>query len=78
MVEMIAETKNFLAAIGLEINRTKQATNEPLCADESTLLESTGVYKYLGILEDKDNKLTKESFIKLQNELLARVDKLCR
>lgn len=74
---MVEETNMFFNTIGLEINRDKSATNESACKDTATLLESTGVYKYLGIIEDTTSRPVRESFDKVKKELLARVERLC-
>ncbi|KAF7684364.1 Retrovirus-related Pol polyprotein from type-2 retrotransposable element R2DM [Astathelohania contejeani] len=52
MGNMVKETESFFKAIGLEINREKSATNDSQCENTAILLDSTGLYKYLGIIED--------------------------
>ncbi|TBT96905.1 hypothetical protein CWI36_3282p0010, partial [Hamiltosporidium magnivora] len=51
-IDPLNEAKEFLEAIGLEINKEKSATNDTCCEDTAILLEGVSVYKYLGIIED--------------------------
>ncbi|KAF7682552.1 Retrovirus-related Pol polyprotein from type-2 retrotransposable element R2DM [Astathelohania contejeani] len=53
MGSMVEEADSFISAIGLEINRDKSATNDPLCEETARLLNDAGVYKYLGIIENR-------------------------
>ena len=71
------EAKQFLKTIGLKVNLEKSATNDESCADTGALLEGPRVYKYLGIIEDSNGKPTRDSFIKMKDEILARVERLC-
>ncbi|KAF7682802.1 hypothetical protein TCON_1980 [Astathelohania contejeani] len=74
---MVKETESFFKAIGLEINRKKSGTNDSQCKNTATLPDGTGVYKYLGIIEDHSSNIMRESFEKVRRELLARVNRLC-
>ena len=74
---MVTETKAFFAAVGLEMNKEKSATNSEKCANEATLLEGKDSYKYLGIIENAKSEISNESFEKLRIELLSRVKRLC-
>ncbi|KAF7683741.1 hypothetical protein TCON_1064 [Astathelohania contejeani] len=76
MGNMVKETLSFFKTIGLEINREKSATNDSQCENTATLLDGTGVYKYLGIIEDHSSNIMRESFEKVKRELLARVNRL--
>ncbi|KAF7682601.1 hypothetical protein TCON_2178 [Astathelohania contejeani] len=77
MGNMVKATESFFKAIWLEINREKSATNDSQCENTATLLNGTGVYKYLGIIEDHSSNIMRESFEKVRRELLARVNRLC-
>ncbi|KAF7683435.1 hypothetical protein TCON_1352 [Astathelohania contejeani] len=77
MGSMVEEAESFFSAIGLEINRDKSATNDPLCEKTGRLLNDTGVYKYLRILENRGSNIARESFEKVKREMIMRVDKLC-
>ncbi|KAF7670488.1 hypothetical protein TCON_2854, partial [Astathelohania contejeani] len=59
------------------INREKSATNDSQCEKTATLLDGTGVYKYIGIIENHSSNIMRESFEKVRRELLARVNRLC-
>lgn len=78
LAALTRETERFFEAVGLEINRQKSATNDPAMEHTGTLLEGPMVYKYLGIVEDRCGRPTKESFAKVREELLSRVDRLCK
>ncbi|KAF7683405.1 hypothetical protein TCON_1381 [Astathelohania contejeani] len=75
MGDMVKETE--FKAIGLKITRENLATNNSQYENTATLLDGTGVYKYLGIIEDHSSNFMRESFEKVRRELLARVNKLC-
>ncbi|KAF7680930.1 Retrovirus-related Pol polyprotein from type-2 retrotransposable element R2DM [Astathelohania contejeani] len=77
MGSMVEEAKSFFSAIELEINRDKSATNDLLCEETARLLNDTGVYKYLGIIENKGSNIARESFEKVKREMIMRVDRLC-
>ncbi|KAF7682506.1 Retrovirus-related Pol polyprotein from type-2 retrotransposable element R2DM [Astathelohania contejeani] len=77
MGNMVKETESFFKAIGLEIKREKSATNDSQCEKTATLLDGTGVYKYLGIIEEYSSNIMRESFEKVRRKLLARVNRLC-
>ncbi|KAF7684401.1 hypothetical protein TCON_0400 [Astathelohania contejeani] len=77
MGNMVKEIEFFFKAIGLEINREKSATNDSQCENTATLLDGTGVYKYLGITEVHSSNIMQESFEKVRRELLSRVNRLC-
>ncbi|KAF7683092.1 hypothetical protein TCON_1694 [Astathelohania contejeani] len=74
---MVKEAESFFTAIGLKINREKSATNDSQCKNTATRLDSTKVYKYLGIIEDYSSNIMRELFEKVRRELLARVNRLC-
>ncbi|KAF7683103.1 hypothetical protein TCON_1691 [Astathelohania contejeani] len=77
MGNIVKETESFFKIIGLEINREKSATNDSQCENTATLFNGTGVYNYLGIIEDHSNNIMRESFEEVRCELLARVNKQC-
>lgn len=74
---MVEESKKLFKTIGLEVNAEKSATNEESCTDTGALLDGLGVYKYLGIIEDSTGQPTRISFVKVKDEMLARVGRLC-
>ena len=77
LAALTAEAERFFETVGLEINRDKSATNDP-DVRAGALLEGPMVYKYLGIIEDAKGRPTSESFAKVKEELLSRVDQLCK
>lgn len=74
---MMEETKEFFGDIGLEMNKDKSATNTESLAGDATLLEGLQSYKYLGIIETACSTISKESFEKVRNEIIKRVQRLC-
>ncbi|KAF7679731.1 hypothetical protein TCON_2470 [Astathelohania contejeani] len=77
MGNMVKENESFFKAIGLKINRDKSVMNDQQCENTAILLDCTGVYKYLGIIEDHSSNIMRESIKKVKCELLARVNRLC-
>ncbi|KAF7682785.1 Retrovirus-related Pol polyprotein from type-2 retrotransposable element R2DM [Astathelohania contejeani] len=77
MGSMVEEAESFFSAIGLEINRDKSATNDPLCEETARLLNDAGVYKYPGIIENRGSNIARESFEKVKREMIMRDDRLC-
>ena len=75
--KMSREVVSFFRTVGLEMNYDKSATNVESCKDTATLLEGIQGYKYLGIIEDPSGVPKRESFEKVREELLARVERLC-
>ena len=71
------ESKNFFKAVGLEMNKDKSATNTEACAEDATLLEGVQSYKYLGITETACSSISKETFIKVRDEIIKRTKRLC-
>ncbi|KAF7684153.1 Retrovirus-related Pol polyprotein from type-1 retrotransposable element R2 [Astathelohania contejeani] len=59
MGSMVEEAESFFTAIGLEINRDKSATNDPLCKETARLRNDAGVYKYLGIIENRCSNIAR-------------------
>ncbi|KAF7683042.1 hypothetical protein TCON_1747 [Astathelohania contejeani] len=74
---MIEEAESFFSAIGLEINRDKSATNDPLCEETARLLNDAGVYKYLGIVENRGSDIASKSFEKVKRKIIMIVYRLC-
>ena len=74
---MLDATDVFFKAVGLEMNRSKSATNVPECGERAKLLDGVEGYKYLGIVQDSCGRLTGETFARVRGELLRRVEKLC-
>jgi hypothetical protein len=77
MKSMILETENFFKTIGLEIDRDKSATNFKLCEDKAVVLSADEGYKYLGIVENRDSTVSKQTFEKVKKEILSRIEKIC-
>ncbi|KAL6120341.1 hypothetical protein NUSPORA_02942, partial [Nucleospora cyclopteri] len=75
---LVDETKRFLAVVGLEINKSKSATNSPVCEADAMIIEGTQGYKYLGVIENSKSEDTGETAEKISTELLARVERLCQ
>ncbi|KAI4293483.1 hypothetical protein PAPHI01_2757, partial [Pancytospora philotis] len=78
LASMTAETQRFFDVVGLEVNREKSATNSGACAEAAVFLEGKDGYKYLGVIEDNRSRPSRESYEKLQTELYARVERLCK
>jgi len=74
---LMEETKAFFKAIGLEMNKEKSATKTETCAKDATLLEGISSYKYLGITETANSSISEESFMKVRNEIIKRIRRLC-
>ncbi|KAL6120527.1 hypothetical protein NUSPORA_02731 [Nucleospora cyclopteri] len=72
------ETKRFLAVVELEINKSKSATNSPVCEADVMIIEGTQGYKCLGVIENSKSEDTGETAEKIRTELLARVERLCQ
>jgi len=62
----VKEAKNFFEKVGLEMNKEKSATNSPKCTEHAVFLEGVEGYKYLGIMQDSNSKLNKETFNKIK------------
>ncbi|KAF7676596.1 hypothetical protein TCON_2686 [Astathelohania contejeani] len=77
MGSMVEEAESFFSAIELNINRDKSETNDPLCEEIARLLNVAGVYKYLGIIENRGSNIARESFEKVKRKMFMRVDRLC-
>jgi hypothetical protein len=75
--QLMEETKEFFRVIGLEMNKDKSATNTTACAEDATLLEGIQSYKYLGITETACSSISKETFIKVRDEIINRTKRLC-
>ena len=67
-----------MAAVGLEINQEKSATNTPTLSESATLLEGTKGYKYLGILEDASGRPLEDAKAKVSKEMMHRAETLCK
>ena len=72
------ETKRFFSAVGLEMNRSKSATNCIECGEDAVVLDGHEGYKYLGITEDSSSTVKKETFEKVRSEILQRAERLCK
>ncbi|XP_029655000.1 uncharacterized protein LOC115228578 [Octopus sinensis] len=67
----------FFADIGLERNLEKSATNCTTLANKETILDGIDGYQYLGVLENKSNKIMKNEMIeKISAEIKARIKRL--
>ena len=75
---MVEETKKFFYYIGLDMNKEKSATNSILCSNEGEMMEGQKGYKYLGIIEDSTSKPSNECIIKIKNEIINRLEKICK
>ncbi|KAF9756149.1 Retrovirus-related Pol polyprotein from type-2 retrotransposable element R2DM [Nosema granulosis] len=76
--KLLDETKEFFKTIGLEMNKEKSATNARSCLDDATLLDDHQGYKYLGITEAHQSKISSESLIRIKQELFKRVERLTK
>ncbi|KAF7682683.1 hypothetical protein TCON_2100 [Astathelohania contejeani] len=63
---MVEEAESSFSAIEFDINRDKSETNDPLCEEIAHLLNVAGVYKYLGIIENRGSNIARESFEKVK------------
>ena len=78
MAQMVTETEKFFETIGLEINKKKSASNTEMCEKNALVLDATQGYKYLGITENRESKVSRETYDNLKREILGRVDKICK
>lgn len=75
---LVEESNTFFKTIGLEINKDKSATNSEICSETALVLDANSGYKYLGIIENPDGSVNKETFLKLKKEILSRVEKILK
>ena len=78
LAKMMDETKRFFDIVGLEMNKTKSATNCEACEDKAVVMNAAEGYKYLGITENRNSEVTKETVERIHREILSRVEKICR
>ncbi|TBT97902.1 hypothetical protein CWI39_2689p0010 [Hamiltosporidium magnivora] len=57
----------------LLLNKKKLAKKDLCCEDTANLLESVGVYKYCGTIEDRRCNPTCSSFDEVQSKLISSV-----
>jgi len=75
---MMNETQKFFDVIGLEMNKAKSATNCNACKDKAIVMGVAEGYKYLGITENRNSEVTKETVQRIHKEILLRVEKICK
>ncbi|WUR03780.1 reverse transcriptase [Vairimorpha necatrix] len=75
---MNEETKKGFSSVGLEMNRSKSATNCSDWSEDAVALEGHQGYKYLGITEDAYSAVRRETFGNVRSESPQRVEKLCK
>ena len=75
---MMKETENFFYVVGLEMNKAKSATNCKVCEDKAIVMDIAEGYKYLGITENRNSEVTKETGERIQREILKRVEMICK
>lgn len=75
---MLSETEKFFSTIGLEINKSKSASNTSACEEKTVVLQATEGYKYLGVTEDRDNKVQRENYSRIKKEMIKRVESICK
>lgn len=56
------ETKFFFAAIWLEMDKPKSATNSKGCEPDATLLEGKASYEYMWIIVTADSTIASDLF----------------
>ena len=54
------------------------ATNSEVCKKDAKMLEGVQGYKYLGITEDSNSVVMRESFDKIKADILVRIERLCQ
>jgi Reverse transcriptase (RNA-dependent DNA polymerase) len=74
---LLEATVNVLQAIGLRINVAKSATNYETDSPHAQEIGKDGSYKYLGVHEDCDNRISSKTKQGIQDEMLNRIRKLC-
>ncbi|KAL4704605.1 hypothetical protein ACJJTC_002039 [Scirpophaga incertulas] len=67
----------FFQVIGLERNRAKSATNSESCSQSAVLLNVSEGYKYLGITENRNSEVSKETCKRIHEQILMRVERIC-
>ena len=76
--EMMCETQKFFTSVGLEMNREKSATNSEPCESQAVVLNANEGYKYLGVTEDRDSKVTRVTYEKIRKEIVTRIESICK
>jgi hypothetical protein len=75
---MLTEVDKFFAAVGLERNQDKSATNTESCKEFGVLLGVNEGYKYLGVTENRSSEVMASTFQKAKKEIMKRVEALCK
>ena len=75
--KMSDETERFFEIVGLERNKAKSATNSEVCENMAMPLGVNEGYKYLGITENRESKVSRETFTKIHAEILKRTELVC-
>ena len=78
LLQMCEETEKFFNVVGLERNRDKSATNCEVCKDLAVPLGANEGYKYLGITENRESKVSRETYERIRIEILKRVENICK
>lgn len=76
--KMMEEVNKFFKAVGLERNRSKSATNCEACESSAVILGPQEGYKYLGVTENRESKITRETYEKVRSTIAKRVESICK
>ena len=76
--KMMRETERFFEVVGLEMNKAKSATNCDVLEDKAVVMGVTEGYKYLGITENRNSQVTRETVERVHGEILCRVEQICK
>lgn len=88
-IKLIAETEgnlhqlervtlSTLESMGFVLNQDKSCTNAVTPELITKTIDTHEAYKYLGIWENRDGKISNENKTKLKSKLINRVDSICK
>ncbi|KAG0435242.1 LINE-1 retrotransposable element ORF2 protein [Dictyocoela muelleri] len=72
------EFTNTISKIGMNHNKSKSATNSPSISDIADIISPLNGYKYLGLLEDSDNKFKDVNIDIISKRINERIKKICQ
>ena len=75
---LIRETENFFKTVGLEMNRQESATNTEDCERSALVLNANEGYKYLGVTENRNSKVTETTFKMLKEKIIGKIKRICK
>ncbi|KAG0435431.1 Retrovirus-related Pol polyprotein from type-2 retrotransposable element R2DM [Dictyocoela muelleri] len=76
--ELIIKCIDTLNIIGLSHNKEKSSTNTESCTEIADIISPIYGYKYLGLIEDSENRFKSININNIIEKILSRVNKLTR